>query len=150
MTTPSFDVVAIGNAIVDVLAQADDAFIAEEGMTKGSMQLMFSPEEADALYAKMGPGIEVSRRIGGEHRRGRSPRWAASAAFIGQVADDQLGEVFAHDIRAAGVAFRHRGARRRADHRALPDLRHARWPADDEHLPRRVAVPARQRRSTAI
>ena len=60
MTQPTYDVVAIGNAIVDILSQADDAFIAQEGMAKGSMQLMFSPEEADALYAKMGPGIEAS------------------------------------------------------------------------------------------
>ncbi|HEX8388790.1 MAG TPA: adenosine kinase, partial [Sphingomonas sp.] len=58
--TPRYDVVAIGNAIVDILSQSDDAFIAQEGMTKGSMQLMFSPAEADALYAKMGPGREAS------------------------------------------------------------------------------------------
>ena len=60
MTPPRFEVVAIGNAIVDILSQADDAFIAEIGVAKGSMQLMFSPEDADALYAKMGPGREVS------------------------------------------------------------------------------------------
>jgi len=60
VTSPAYDVVAIGNAIVDVLAQAEDSFIVDEGMTKGSMQLVFSPEEADALYAKMGPGREVS------------------------------------------------------------------------------------------
>jgi len=104
LTSPAYDVVAIGNAIVDVLAQAEDAFITETGMTKGSMQLMFSPAEADALYAKMGPGIEAS---GGS----AANTVAAIAAlggrsgFIGQVADDQLGEVFAHDIRAAGVTF---------------------------------------------
>ena len=104
MTSPAYDVVAIGNAIVDVLSQADDGFIAESGMTKGSMQLMFSPAEADALYATMGPGIEAS---GGS----AANTVAAMAAmggrcgFIGQVADDQLGEVFAHDIRAAGVTF---------------------------------------------
>ena len=56
----TYDVVAIGNAIVDILSQADDAFIVEQGMTKGSMALMFSPADADALYAKMGPGREVS------------------------------------------------------------------------------------------
>ena len=104
MTSPAYDVVAIGNAIVDVLSQAEDAFITETGMTKGSMQLMFSPAEADALYAKMGPGIEAS---GGS----AANTVAAIAAlggrsgFIGQVANDQLGEVFAHDIRAAGVTF---------------------------------------------
>jgi sugar/nucleoside kinase (ribokinase family) len=60
LTSPTYDVVAIGNAIVDILAQAEDSFIDEIGVAKGSMQLMFSPEEADALYAKMGPGREVS------------------------------------------------------------------------------------------
>ena len=60
MSTPTYDVVAIGNAIVDILSTADDAFIAEIGVAKGSMQLMFSSEEADALYAKMGPGMEIS------------------------------------------------------------------------------------------
>ena len=104
MTTAKYDVVAIGNAIVDILAQAEDTFIVEQGMTKGSMQLMFSPEEADALYAKMGPGREIS---GGS----AANTVAAIAAlggktgFIGQVADDQLGSVFAHDIRATGVDF---------------------------------------------
>lgn len=104
MSTPTYDVVAIGNAIVDIIAQTDDAFIAAEGMAKGSMQLMFSPEDADALYAKMGPGMEAS---GGS----AANTVAAIAAmggrcgFIGQVADDQLGGVFGHDIRAAGVDF---------------------------------------------
>ena len=60
MTAPSLDIIAIGNAIVDVIAQADDAFIASEGLPKGAMQLLFSPEEAEALYAKMGAGIEAS------------------------------------------------------------------------------------------
>ena len=59
MSQPRFDVVAIGNAIVDVLSQADDEFIAAQGMAKGSMQLVFSPADADALYAKMGPGVEA-------------------------------------------------------------------------------------------
>ncbi len=104
MSQPRLDVVAIGNAIVDVLSQADDAFIAAEGMAKGSMQLVFSPAEADALYAKMGPGIEAS---GGSAANTVAAMAAmgCACAFVGQVADDQLGEVFAHDIRAAGVAF---------------------------------------------
>jgi sugar/nucleoside kinase (ribokinase family) len=90
LTKPAHDVVAIGNAIVDILSQSDDAFLAQEGMAKGSMQLMFSPEEADALYAKMGPGIAA---LGGK------------CGFIGQVAEDQLGAVFAHDIRSVGIDF---------------------------------------------
>ncbi len=104
MSQPRHDVVAIGNAIVDVLSQADDQFIAAEGMAKGSMQLVFSPADADALYAKMGPGVEAS---GGSAANTVAAMAAmgAKCAFIGQVADDQLGEVFAHDIRAAGVDF---------------------------------------------
>ena len=104
MTSPRYDVVAIGNAIVDILSEADDGFIASEGMAKGSMQLMFSPEDADALYAKMGPGREVS---GGSAANTVAAIAALGGrtAFIGQVADDQLGEVFGHDIRAAGVDF---------------------------------------------
>ncbi len=104
MTNPSYDVVAIGNAIVDILAQADDAFIDSIGVPKGSMQLMFSPEEADALYAKMGPGREVSGGSAANTVAGIAAL-GGKAAFIGQVADDQIGAVFAHDIRAAGVHF---------------------------------------------
>lgn len=104
MTQPHYDVVAIGNAIVDILAQADDAFLAEQGMTKGAMQLVFSPEEADALYAKMGPGLEVSGGSAANTLAGIAAL-GGKTAFIGQVADDQLGAVFAHDIRAAGVRY---------------------------------------------
>ncbi|MFA5964066.1 MAG: adenosine kinase [Sphingomonas sp.] len=104
MTSPTYDVVAIGNAIVDVLSQTDDDFIVTEGMAKGSMQLMFSPAEADALYAKMGPGIEASGGSAANTVAGIAAL-GGSCGFIGQVADDQLGEVFAHDIRAAGVNF---------------------------------------------
>ena len=104
MTQPRFEVVAIGNAIVDILAQADDAFIAEIGVAKGSMQLMFSPEDADALYAKMGPGSEVTGGSAANTVAGIAAL-GGRTAFIGQVADDQLGQVFAHDIRAAGVHF---------------------------------------------
>lgn len=104
MTQATYDVVAIGNAIVDILSSADDAFIAQEGMTKGSMQLMFSPAEADALYAKMGPGTEASGGSAANTVAGIAAL-GGRAGFIGQVADDQLGEVFAHDIRAAGVDF---------------------------------------------
>ena len=104
MTKPKYDVVAIGNAIVDILAPATDAFIAENAMTKGAMALVFSPEEADALYAKMGPGQEVSGGSAANTIAGMAAL-GSSCAFIGQVAGDQLGEVFAHDIRAAGIRF---------------------------------------------
>jgi sugar/nucleoside kinase (ribokinase family) len=104
LTSPTYDVVAIGNAIVDILAQAEDSFIEEIGVAKGSMQLMFSPEEADALYAKMGPGREVSGGSAANTVAGIAAM-GGRTAFIGQVAEDQLGAVFAHDIRAAGVDF---------------------------------------------
>lgn len=104
MTAPTHDVVAIGNAIVDILAQAEDSFIDEIGVAKGSMQLIFSPQEADALYARMGPGREVSGGSAANTVAGMSAL-GSRTAFIGQVADDQLGQVFGHDLRAAGVDF---------------------------------------------
>lgn len=104
MTAATHDVVAIGNAIVDILAQAQDSFIDEIGVAKGSMQLIFSPEEADALYARMGPGREVSGGSAANTVAGMAAL-GSRCAFIGQVADDQLGQVFGHDLRAAGVDF---------------------------------------------
>lgn len=105
LTSPAqYHVVAIGNAIVDVLAHADDAFITGEGMAKGSMQLVFSPAEADALYAKMGPGIEASGGSAANTVAGIAAL-GGKCGFIGQVADDQLGQVFAHDIASVGVTF---------------------------------------------
>jgi len=104
LTSPTYDVVAIGNAIVDILAQAEDSFIEEIGVAKGSMQLIFSPEDADALYARMGPGREISGGSAANTVAGIAAL-GGRTAFIGQVADDQLGQVFAHDIRAAGVDF---------------------------------------------
>lgn len=104
MTAATHDVVAIGNAIVDILAQAEDSFIEGIGVAKGSMQLIFSPEEADALYAKMGPGREVSGGSAANTVAGLAAL-GSRTAFIGQVADDQLGQVFGHDLRAAGVEF---------------------------------------------
>ena len=102
-TADRLDIVAIGNAIVDVLANADDAFLAREGLLKGGMQLI-NAEQARDLYSRMGPGREISggsaaNTLAGAAALGRS------CAFVGQVADDQLGAVFAHDIRANGVRF---------------------------------------------
>jgi sugar/nucleoside kinase (ribokinase family) len=103
MPAPTFDIVAIGNAIVDVLAQADEDFLGTVGLTKGAMQLL--DEEASAnLYARMGPGREISGGSAANTLAGMAAL-GARCAFIGQIADDQLGEVFAHDIRANGVAF---------------------------------------------
>jgi sugar/nucleoside kinase (ribokinase family) len=104
MSEPTLDIVAIGNAIVDVIAQADDAFIASEGLSKGSMQLLFTTEEADALYAKMGPGVEASGGSAANTVAGVAAL-GGKTGFIGQVAEDELGAVFKHDISALGVAF---------------------------------------------
>ncbi|MDF0486955.1 adenosine kinase [Sphingomonas sp. H39-1-10] len=104
MSAPTYDVVAIGNAIVDVLSQATDSFIVEAGMNKGSMALVFSPEEADALYAKMGPGIEASGGSAANTVAGIAAL-GGKCGFIGQVADDELGQIFAHDIRSVGIDF---------------------------------------------
>jgi sugar/nucleoside kinase (ribokinase family) len=104
LSAPTYDVVAIGNAIVDVLAQSTDAFITEAGMNKGSMALVFSPEEADALYAKMGPGIEASGGSAANTVAGIAAL-GGKCGFIGQVANDELGQIFAHDIRSVGIDF---------------------------------------------
>ena len=97
------DIVAIGNAIVDVIAAADDLFLAREGLTKGGMQLI-DAGQAEALYARMGPGREISGGSAANTLAGAAAL-GCRCAFVGQVADDQLGQVFAHDIRANGVLF---------------------------------------------
>ena len=104
MTGPAtFHVVAIGNAIVDVIARADDAFLADHGMPKGSMQLI-DADGAERIYAAMGPGTEMSGGSAANTLAGMAAL-GARTAFIGVVADDQLGQVFRHDLTAMGVAF---------------------------------------------
>lgn len=103
MTEPRLDVLCIGNAIVDVIAAADDAFLAQEGLDKGAMRLI-DEEEATRLYGKMGPGREISGGSAGNTAAGIA-MLGARAGFVGQVAADQLGEVYAHDIRSVGVEF---------------------------------------------
>ena len=102
-STARFDVVAIGNAIVDVIARADDALITAEGLTKGSMRLI-DADEAERLYAAMGPAIEMSGGSAANTLAGMAAL-GQRCSFIGQVADDQLGHVFTHDLRALGVAY---------------------------------------------
>lgn len=102
-STARFDVVAIGNAIVDVIARADDALITSEGLTKGSMRLI-DAEEAERLYGAMGPAIEMSGGSAANTLAGMAVL-GQRCSFIGQVADDQLGHVFTHDLRALGVAY---------------------------------------------
>lgn len=100
---PRFDVIAIGNAIVDVMAPCTDEDIARLGLAKGGMTLV-DPARAHELYDAMGPAREISGGSAANTLAGLAAL-GASCAFIGQVADDQLGEVFAHDIRAGGIAF---------------------------------------------
>ena len=98
-----FDVVGIGNAIVDVIAQADDAFLSKNSLNKGLMTLI-DADRADELYGRMGPGKEVSGGSCANTMAGIAAL-GGKAAYIGKVRDDQLGQVFRHDIRASGVAF---------------------------------------------
>ena len=104
MPDPKLDVLAIGNAIVDVIAAADDAFLETEGLAKGSMRLI-DAAEATRLYGRMASGRETSGGSAANTVAGIAAL-GLRAGFIGQVAGDQLGEVFSHDIRALGVDFR--------------------------------------------
>ena len=101
--TELFDVAAIGNAIVDVIAPADEGFIAGEGLSRGAMTLVDETRGRE-LYARMAPGVETSGGSAANTVAGLSSL-GARTAFLGKVADDQLGEVFAHDLRAIGAHF---------------------------------------------
>jgi sugar/nucleoside kinase (ribokinase family) len=103
MAEPELDVVGIGNAIVDVLCHAEDSFLDEHGLTKGAMTLI-DPDQAHRLYDTMGPAIEMSGGSAANTIAGLAS-FGAACAFVGKVRDDQLGEVFAHDIRSLGVRF---------------------------------------------
>ena len=104
MTQPaSYDVCAVGNAIVDVLAPCEPAFLQAQGLTPGSMQLVDAGQSA-ALYDAMAAGVEASGGSAGNTVAGVGA-FGGRAAYVGKVADDQLGQVFTHDIRAAGVHF---------------------------------------------
>lgn len=97
------DIVAIGNAIVDVVARVDDAFLGEHGVERAIMQLI-DEDRASTLYAAMPPGREISGGSAGNTAAGAA-QLGASAGFIGTVRDDQLGRIFAHDMRAVGVEY---------------------------------------------
>ena len=103
MNPGALDIVAIGDAIVDVIATCEDSFLDANGLTKGSMQLL-SPEQAEALYAAMGPAREISGGSAANSMAGVAAL-GLDAGFIGQVADDQLGAIFAHDMTSLGVRF---------------------------------------------
>ena len=101
--TATYDVCAVGNAIVDVIAPAGDAFLLAEGLVKGSMGLIDEARAAE-LYSRMGAGVEASGGSAGNTVAGVAS-YGGRAAYIGKVAADTLGEVFAHDMRSGGVAF---------------------------------------------
>jgi sugar/nucleoside kinase (ribokinase family) len=103
MASTRFDVLGIGNAIVDVIARTDDDFLARQNMRKGTMQLIDEPHAA-SIYDAMGPAVEVSGGSAANTIVGVASL-GGRAAFVGKVKDDELGRVFVHDIRAAGVAF---------------------------------------------
>ncbi|MBB3235790.1 adenosine kinase [Phyllobacterium endophyticum] len=99
----SFDVLCIGNAIVDIIARTDDDFIIKNGIIKNAMNLI-DADRAEFLYERMGPAIEASGGSAGNTAAGVASL-GGRAAYFGKVADDQLGHVFTHDIRSQGVAF---------------------------------------------
>jgi sugar/nucleoside kinase (ribokinase family) len=103
MSATRYDVVGIGNAIVDVLSHSDDDFLARQKMPKGSMSLI-DEKRAEAIYNAMGPVIECSGGSAANTIVGVA-MLGGKAAFIGKVKDDELGHTFARDIRASGVAY---------------------------------------------
>jgi len=103
VSTARYDVVGLGNAIVDVIARAEEDFLIDHNMHKGSMALI-DEARAEAIYAQMGPAIEISGGSAANTIAGVAS-YGARAAFIGKVRDDALGRAFAHDIRAAAVAY---------------------------------------------
>ena len=103
MTATRYDVLGIGNAIVDVIARAEDDFLVAQGMHKGTMALI-DEARAQAIYEAMGPATESSGGSAANTIAGVA-RFGARAAFVGKVKDDELGKAFAHDIRSIRVAF---------------------------------------------
>lgn len=103
MVQPLCDVAGLGNAIVDIIARCDDAFIVDQGLEKGIMRLIDATEAA-RLYGQLGPAVEVSGGSVPNSCVGVAS-FGGKAAFMGKIAKDQLGEIFAHDLRAAGVSF---------------------------------------------
>jgi sugar/nucleoside kinase (ribokinase family) len=103
MPQAPIDVLTIGNAIVDVLARVDETFLEVNRLTKGAMRLIEEPE-AHRLYDLIGPSIIISGGSAANTAAGIASL-GGHAAFIGKVRDDQLGQFFSHDIRAAGVSF---------------------------------------------
>src|SRR6202043_57989 len=103
MTSAKYDVLGIGNAIFDVLVQTDEGFLSRHGMTKGGMALI-DEARATSIYRDMGPATEMSGGSAANTIVGVASL-GARAAYVGKVRDDQIGRLYMHDIRAAGVTF---------------------------------------------
>ncbi|MFH6783650.1 MULTISPECIES: adenosine kinase [Methylobacterium] len=101
--TASLDLLVLGNAIVDVMARTDEAFLVREGVHKGAMQLI-DEERAEHLFGVMGPATIISGGSGANTAVGAA-LLGARAGFIGKVRDDELGRLFSHDLNATGVRF---------------------------------------------
>jgi sugar/nucleoside kinase (ribokinase family) len=103
MTETRYDVLAIGNAIVDIIASAEEDFLIKQNIIKGTMNLI-DAERAEQLYAAMGPAVEASGGSAGNTAAGVAS-FGGAAAYVGKVAEDELGAIFRHDIRAVGVHY---------------------------------------------
>jgi sugar/nucleoside kinase (ribokinase family) len=103
MTAARYDVIGIGNAIVDIIGRCDEAYLAKIGAAKGSMRLV-GANEIKKIYTTMGPAVEISGGSAANTIAGVAS-FGGKAAFIGTIADDEFGKIFAHDIRSIGVAF---------------------------------------------
>src|SRR5262245_42492502 len=103
MPVPQYDVLGIGNAIVDVIARTEDDFLVRHAMNKGAMALI-DEARAEAIYASMGPSMQISGGSAANTIAGVAS-FGARGAFVGKVKDDGLGKAFSHDIRATGVTF---------------------------------------------
>ena len=136
MVAATIDVAGIGNAIVDVIAHADESFLASEGFAKGSMTLI-DAARADALYAKIGPAIESSGGSAGNTMAGIASL-GGKGAYIGKVRDDLLGAGFPSRHHRDRHPFRDAAGERGAGHGALPGAGDRGWAAHDGHLSRRL------------
>ena len=150
MAAPRFDVLGIGNAIVDVIARTDDDFLVAQKMQKGGMALI-DEARAKAIYDAMGPATQISGGSAANTIAGVAS-FGARAAFVGKVKDDEVGRIFRHDITKAGVTFETQGGERRPGDRALLHHGDAGRRAHDEYVSRRRAESAsgRYRRRPTI
>ena len=134
--------VGIGNALVDVIAHADEDFLGDHGLVKGSMALI-DIDRARHLYQALGSAVEMSGGSAANTMCGLSS-FGGRAAYLGKVSDDSLGEVFAHDLNAVGVAFQAGAPLDDTPTGAVRHRRHTGRPAHDEHLPGCRRVPLRR------